>query len=194
MRHRRVANRDYISLPSAEQAPHTSSIDVSRYRSPHCRSQPRARQGLYHRVDDEIQRPRRRMCSVHFTSADPCLPQPPQIGELLKDSRRINVILTRARSKLIIVGSRTTLAGTAAPPGGADEVLLPKLMRVLSTNKWMMTLPPEAHTLHQFASPPKSAAQLPEDSCEIKSTPKKGHIGSNIFKSRSMLRDIANDI
>jgi DNA replication ATP-dependent helicase Dna2 len=31
------------------------------------------------------------------------------VGELLRDSRRVNVALTRARSKLILVGSRSTL-------------------------------------------------------------------------------------
>lgn len=32
-----------------------------------------------------------------------------QVGDLIQDWRRINVAMTRARSKLIICGSRTTL-------------------------------------------------------------------------------------
>jgi DNA replication ATP-dependent helicase Dna2 len=119
-----------------------------------------------------------------------------QVGELLKDSRRINVVLTRARSKLIIVGSRTTLGGTAASPGRGDEMLLPKLMRVLSTNKWILTLPPEAHTLHAFTSQYESATQPQENNREAKSPVaiKKGHFGPKILGCRSMLRDVANDV
>ena len=33
-----------------------------------------------------------------------------QIGDLLKDWRRLNVAITRAKSKLILVGSKTTLS------------------------------------------------------------------------------------
>lgn len=114
---------------------------------------------------------------------------------MLKDSRRINVVLTRARSKLIVVGSRTTLAGTAAP-SQVDELLLPKLLRVLSMKKWILTLPLKAHALHGFPAPPESLTQLLDDDPggKFSTTAKKGHIGSNILKSRSMLRDIANDI
>jgi ATP-dependent exoDNAse (exonuclease V) beta subunit len=35
-------------------------------------------------------------------------------GELLKDWRRVNVAVTRAKHKLVLVGSRTTLKGGSA--------------------------------------------------------------------------------
>ena len=34
---------------------------------------------------------------------------PPQVGQLLEDQRRINVALTRAKHKLIMIGSQSTL-------------------------------------------------------------------------------------
>lgn len=39
---------------------------------------------------------------------DPVFPNP-QLGELLKDWRRLNVAITRAKTKLLMVGSATTL-------------------------------------------------------------------------------------
>ncbi len=51
-------------------------------------------------------------------------------GELLKDWRRINVALTRAKHKLVLIGSRRTLQGSAicaallgALPGGSGVAL-----------------------------------------------------------------------
>lgn len=41
-----------------------------------------------------------------------------KIGELLKDWRRINVAFTRAKTKLLVVGSRRTLKGVGAGNGG----------------------------------------------------------------------------
>lgn len=51
-----------------------------------------------------------------------------RVGDLLRDWRRINVCFTRAKSKLIIVGSRTTLA--SAPT-------LEKFLKIIETNGWM---------------------------------------------------------
>lgn len=36
-------------------------------------------------------------------------PRDPQLGELLKDWRRLNVAITRAKTKLLMVGSAATL-------------------------------------------------------------------------------------
>lgn len=51
-----------------------------------------------------------------------------RVGDLLRDWRRINVCFTRAKSKLVIVGSRRTL--TYAPT-------LEKFLKVIETNGWM---------------------------------------------------------
>lgn len=61
------------------------------------------------------------------------------IGELLKDWRRINVAFTRARTKLIILGSKSTLQG---------DPLLGRFIEMMEEKSWMYNLPPEAHTLH----------------------------------------------
>ena len=37
-----------------------------------------------------------------------------QVGPLLSDVRRVNVAFTRAKSKLIVIGSRSTLENSAA--------------------------------------------------------------------------------
>jgi DNA replication ATP-dependent helicase Dna2 len=53
------------------------------------------------------------------------------VGDLLKDWRRINVSLTRAKSKLILFGSKSTLI--AIP-------LLKKFFDVVEEKKWIYQL------------------------------------------------------
>lgn len=55
------------------------------------------------------------------------------VGDLLKDWRRVNVAVTRARSKLVILGSRATLAK-------GDE-LLGRLVGLCEGRGWMVDLP-----------------------------------------------------
>jgi len=61
------------------------------------------------------------------------------IGDLLKDWRRINVAFTRARTKLIILGSKSTLQ---------SDPLLSRFIEMMEEKNWVYNLPPEAHTLH----------------------------------------------
>lgn len=56
-----------------------------------------------------------------------------QTGALLRDWRRINVALTRAKHKLILIGSCDTLGH--AP-------LLKSLLDILSSNSWIIDIPP----------------------------------------------------
>ena len=63
------------------------------------------------------------------------------VGDLLKDQRRINVALTRARSKLVIVGSAKTLASNG---------LLKNLIELCRGNDWFMDLTPESAEGHAF--------------------------------------------
>jgi DNA replication ATP-dependent helicase Dna2 len=66
------------------------------------------------------------------------------VGELLTDWRRINVALTRAKQKLLLVGSESTLSG-----GGA---LFHVLAGVIQEQRWGYKLPRDAvDTLRQFA-------------------------------------------
>lgn len=58
------------------------------------------------------------------------------VGDLLKDWRRVNVAVTRAKKKLVIVGSKGTL-------GKGDE-LLGKLIKLCEDQDWLIDLPASA--------------------------------------------------
>ena len=64
-----------------------------------------------------------------------------QVGDLLRDWRRVNVAITRARSKLIIIGSARTLR--------IDNVLR-KLIELCTDRGWLYNIPPEATRSHVF--------------------------------------------
>lgn len=64
-----------------------------------------------------------------------------QVGELLKDWRRVNVAVTRARSKLVILGSAKTLAGNE---------LLGDLVKMCREKGWLYDLPANAVEGHVF--------------------------------------------
>ena len=61
------------------------------------------------------------------------------VGDLLKDWRRVNVAFTRARTKLLIVGSATTLRGNE---------LLNRFVTLMEAKGWMYDLPPDATDAH----------------------------------------------
>ncbi|KAL4103043.1 hypothetical protein PRIC1_006780 [Phytophthora ramorum] len=66
------------------------------------------------------------------------------VGELLTDWRRINVALTRAKQKLLLVGSQSTLSGGSA--------LFHVLAGVIQEKQWDYKLPRDAvETLRRFA-------------------------------------------
>ena len=61
-----------------------------------------------------------------------------QVGTLLHDWRRVNVALTRARHKLVLVGSETTLKHIP---------LLASLLQLLQERAWVVELPPNTHSV-----------------------------------------------
>ncbi|KAJ6259113.1 DNA replication ATP-dependent helicase/nuclease dna2 [Drechslerella dactyloides] len=63
------------------------------------------------------------------------------VGELLKDWRRINVAFTRAKTKLLILGSKSTLK---------TNDLLGKFVDMMEERKWVYDLPANAHTMHSI--------------------------------------------
>lgn len=63
------------------------------------------------------------------------------VGDLLKDRRRINVALTRARSKLIILGSEKTLS---------SNELLRDMVSLCREKAWVLDLQPDMVDAHAF--------------------------------------------
>ena len=63
------------------------------------------------------------------------------VGELLKDWRRVNVALTRARTKLLVLGSKSTLVGNG---------LLRDFVALMEKNGWWYDLPIGACEGHIF--------------------------------------------
>ena len=63
------------------------------------------------------------------------------VGDLLKDWRRVNVALTRARTKLLILGSQSTLKGNE---------LLDRFVKLMDEKKWIYNLPKGAMEGHIF--------------------------------------------
>ena len=60
-----------------------------------------------------------------------------EVGELLLDWRRINVALTRAKKKLIMIGSRSTIIGSD---------ILKRMMDIVEERKWCITLSDDVKT------------------------------------------------
>jgi len=118
------------------------------------------------------------------------------IGDLLKDWRRINVAFTRARSKLIILGSKSTLS---------SNELLKKFVDLMYESQWVYDFPENAHLSHsvtssqELLSPMKRArVEDGENSprrSKARKTTKTGIMkGRVLFAKRPVLRDIANAI
>lgn len=63
------------------------------------------------------------------------------VGDLLKDWRRVNVALTRARTKLLVIGSRSTLVGNH---------LLKDFVTLMESKSWLYDLPAGALEGHIF--------------------------------------------
>ena len=71
------------------------------------------------------------------------------IGELLKDWRRINVAFTRAKTKLLVVGSRETLKGKG-PDANGEEEMVAKFVKLMEEKVWVFDLPKTALQDHLF--------------------------------------------
>jgi DNA replication ATP-dependent helicase Dna2 len=67
------------------------------------------------------------------------------IGELLKDWRRINVAFTRAKTKLLVIGSRDTLKGN-----GEGEEMVARFVGLMEEKEWIFDLPKTALEDHLF--------------------------------------------
>lgn len=133
------------------------------------------------------------------------------VGELLKDWRRINVALTRARTKLLILGSKSTLIGNE---------LLKNMITLLEQRSWCYDLPPGAcggHVWEEIATQfsgkgsaemqtekekekaaaldRKNAPKVGKENKPVRKIPaKQGKLDMNaLLGKRPVLRDILND-
>jgi len=125
----------------------------------------------------------------------------------VKDWRRMNVAFTRARSKLVIFGSRSTLSRTP---------LLESFFQLMEGEGWIFRLPDDAHEAHAAAlfSPQNLSTKRmhddrtldPEDSeparegmtkgPDDKESGKRRRISPDhgFLRGRPILRDVFNDI
>jgi DNA replication ATP-dependent helicase Dna2 len=116
------------------------------------------------------------------------------VGDLLRDWRRVNVACTRARSKLVVFGSKGTL-------GGSGVGVLEGFVDIVDKKGWVVDLPKDAAEGHVFEegfsqlsgrgtgrwgeSPEKRKASVGWDSPEKKKSPRKG---ASPLKGRSLGR------
>ncbi|KAK8136559.1 hypothetical protein PG984_004499 [Apiospora sp. TS-2023a] len=66
------------------------------------------------------------------------------IGDLLKDWRRINVAFTRAKTKLLVVGSRSTLRGSG------ESEMVSRFVKLMEERDWVYDLPADALDSHYW--------------------------------------------
>ncbi|KAI0079151.1 Dna2-domain-containing protein [Panus rudis PR-1116 ss-1] len=119
-----------------------------------------------------------------------------QIGDLVRDWRRMNVSFTRARSKLVLFGSRQTLQ---------TDPLLSQFFDLMDSKGWIMSLPPNADKLHiditRTPTKKRPASQTdsmvaPNDSINTrpqKKTRKSKVTEEALVKGRPMLHDVLNN-
>lgn len=108
----------------------------------------------------------------------------------------MNVSFTRARSKLIIFGSRKTLQAAS---------LLAEFFALMETQGWILRLPPNAHVMHVIpcirGSSGKRAADALEKSAsekenvevvrpQKKAKVKKPIVDEGLLRSRPILKDL----
>ncbi|KAJ7784549.1 DNA replication factor Dna2-domain-containing protein [Mycena metata] len=120
------------------------------------------------------------------------------VGDLIKDWRRMNVSFTRARSKLIIFGSRRTLR--SAP-------LLQEFFELVESKGWIVRLPPRADVMHpalasgDVSHAPKRGAgdmEVAKENVVVAGRPqkkpklKKG-AEEGMLRGRPILRDLMNE-
>jgi DNA replication ATP-dependent helicase Dna2 len=105
-----------------------------------------------------------------------------QIGELLRDWRRINVSFTRAKKKLVIFGSARTLSSDAMLKGFLD---------LMEDKRWVVKLPPGADRLHRgiFGMVGKEEKDGGEVACAKKSVKREGNVGKGVLNGRPFLKE-----
>ncbi|KAK6834387.1 hypothetical protein PG987_009081 [Apiospora arundinis] len=99
------------------------------------------------------------------------------IGDLLKDWRRINVAFTRAKTKLLVVGSRSTLRGSG------ESEMVSRFVRLMEERDWV----PPKRAMYEGRETNNNNMRRP--------VAKKGRVTEQaILKGRPILQDIFSDL
>lgn len=101
-----------------------------------------------------------------------------KVGDLLKEWRRINVAITRSKSKLIVLGSKSTLKSSET---------LDLFMEILESNGWMYDLEVGAMDVYKFSVRENHS---PEKKRTLTSV---SRISDKLIRSHPVLKDIVND-
>lgn len=105
-----------------------------------------------------------------------------KVGDLLKEWRRVNVAITRSKSKLIILGSKSTLKSVK---------MLEAFMALIESRGWMYDLPPNADKFYEFAF--IENLSNPERNVKPKANQNLTK-NSRIINNNPLIRDIINDM
>lgn len=111
------------------------------------------------------------------------------VGELLQDWRRVNVAFTRAKSKLIIFGSRSTIRETQP---------LDTFVRLVEAKGWVYQIPPLLQlSPRKESSRKRIAAKENVPPVKVGGPGNAKNVmkvtGSTVLKGRPILRDIVNE-
>jgi len=113
------------------------------------------------------------------------------IGGLLQDWRRVNVAFTRAKSKLIIFGSKSTIRETSP---------LDQFVKLVESRGWVYQLPSEAAIA--TTKSPRKLSRKETMAAKENLPPREGLgkmgktmkvAGATVLKGRTILRDIVNE-
>jgi DNA replication ATP-dependent helicase Dna2 len=104
----------------------------------------------------------------------------------LRDWRRINVSFTRAKKKLIIIGSKSTLS--------ADDRLLSDFFALVEERNWIADLPKDAVIMHSdaFVSPVNTLSDCKAKEERSPRTSKVAKLSQSLVDSKPFMRDILN--
>lgn len=108
------------------------------------------------------------------------------VGELLRDTRRVNVSLTRAKSKLVMFGSRTTLSGDAS---------LERMLQLMQSRGWVRKLPKGAHKMHEdLCSENRGSLKRYKDKENTRTGPKAITADAAVKKAKLRERPVLADV